>query len=115
VASLPRAGQNANASGNLRASDWWLENGAYMRLRNITIGYSLPGNTISRIAGANTFSSIRIYVAAQNLFTITKYSGYDPELSTQSGAQTQYIFTRGIDEGALPQPRTFMAGIQLGF
>ena len=115
VASLPRAGQNANASGNLRASDWWLENGAYMRLRNITIGYSLPGNTVNRIAGANTFSSIRIYVAAQNLFTITKYTGYDPELSTQSGGQTQYIFTRGIDEGALPQPRTFMAGIQLGF
>lgn len=115
VASLPRAGQNANASGNLRPSDWWLESGAYIRLRNITIGYALPHNIINRIAGANTFTGIRIYIAAQNLFTITKYSGYDPELSTQSGVQNPYIFTRGIDEGTLPQPRTFMAGIQLGF
>ena len=113
IAKLPRAGQNVSASGNMRASDWSLESGAYTRLRNITIGYSLPQNTVGRIAGTNTFTSIRIYVAAQNLFTITKYTGYDPELSTQSG--TSYIFTRGIDDGALPQPRTFMAGIQLGF
>ena len=115
VAKLPRAGQNLTASGNVRPSDWSLEDGAYMRLRNITLGYSVPQNVISRMTGTNIFTSIRIYVAAQNLFTITKYSGYDPELSTQGGASSQYIFARGIDDGALPQPRTLMAGIQLGF
>ena len=115
VAKLPRAGQNLTASGNVRSSDWSLEDGAYMRLRNITLGYSLPQNIISRMKGTNIFTGIRIYAAAQNLFTITKYGGYDPELSTQSGAASQYIFARGIDDGSLPQPRTIMAGIQLGF
>ncbi|OQP58958.1 SusC/RagA family TonB-linked outer membrane protein [Niastella vici] len=115
VAKLPRAGQNLTASGNVRPSDWSLEDGAYMRLRNITLGYSVPQKVISRMTGTNIFSSIRIYAAAQNLFTITKYSGYDPELSNQGGASSQYIFARGIDDGSLPQPRTLMAGIQLGF
>lgn len=112
VAALPRAGQDANASGNLRASDWWLENGAYLRLRNLTIGYTIPQQVINGM-GTHIFTRIRIYVAAQNLLTITKYSGYDPEISTQSGGS--YIFTRGIDDGQLPQPRSFMAGLQLGF
>jgi len=113
VAKLPRAGQNVNASGNMRSSDWSLESGAYTRLRNITLGYSLSKNALGRIAGTNTFTGIRIYVAAQNLVTLTGYSGSDPELSSQNGGS--FIFARGIDDGALPQPRTFMAGIQLGF
>jgi hypothetical protein len=119
MAALPRAGQNANASGNLRASDWWTEDGSYLRLRNITVGYSLPKDWVARIAGGHAFTRIRLYVAAQNLFTITKYTGYDPELSTQSGldpnSHPPYVFTRGIDQGSLPQPRTLMAGVQLGF
>jgi TonB-linked SusC/RagA family outer membrane protein len=119
VAALPRAGQNATASGNLRPSDWWTEDGSYLRLRNITLGYSIPKEWISRMGAGNVFTRIRIYLAAQNLFTITKYTGYDPELSTQSGLNTTqhppYVFTRGIDDGSLPQPRTLLAGIQLGF
>jgi len=110
VAKLPRAGQSANGSGNLRPSDWNMEDGSYLRLRNITIGYSFPKNIVGRITSTNIFTGIRVYVAAQNLFTIAKYTGYDPELSGNT-----YIFSRGIDGGALPQPRTIMAGIQLGF
>ena len=112
VAALPRAGQSANASGNYRASDWWLESGNYLRLRNVTIGYTFPSNIINRI-GAHVFTRIRFYIAAQNLLTFTKYSGYDPEVSTQSGGY--YLFNRGIDDGQAPQPRTFLAGVQLGF
>lgn len=115
VAKLPRAGQSTSASGNLRASDWSMEDGSYTRLRNITIGYSVPQKVVNSMTGSNIFTNIRIYAAAQNLFTITKYSGYDPEVSNQEGASSQYIFARGIDDGALPQPRTIMAGIQLGF
>jgi TonB-linked SusC/RagA family outer membrane protein len=111
VAALPRAGQNSTASGNLRPSDWWLEDGAYFRLRNLTVGYTIPHDALT---STHVFSSIRFYVAAQNLFTITKYSGYDPEISTQS-SNGDYIFTRGFDDGQLPQPRTFLAGVQLGF
>jgi len=110
VAKLPRAGQSANGSGNLRPSDWNMEDGSYLRLRNITIGYSFPKNIVGRITSTNIFTGIRVYVAAQNLFTLAKYTGYDPELSGNT-----YIFSRGIDGGALPQPRTIMAGIQLGF
>jgi TonB-linked SusC/RagA family outer membrane protein len=114
VAAEPRAGQDATASGNLAASDWWLESGAYLRLRNITVGYSIPPKLLSSInGGQHVFSRIRFYIAAQNLLTITGYSGYDPEISTQMGGS--YIFTRGIDDGQLPQPRTFLAGLQLGF
>jgi len=112
VAALPRAGQDVTSSGNLRASDWWLENGNYLRLRNITIGYTLPQSAINSL-GTHVFNKIRIYIAAQNLFTLTKYSGYDPEISTQSGGN--YIFTRGIDDGQLPQPRTLLGGVQFIF
>jgi TonB-dependent starch-binding outer membrane protein SusC len=114
VAAEPRAGQDATASGNLAASDWWLESGAYLRLRNLTVGYSLPTKVLNNInGGEHVFTRIRFYIAAQNLLTITGYSGYDPEISTQMGGS--YIFTRGIDDGQLPQPRTFLAGLQLGF
>jgi len=114
VATLPRAGQSATGDGNLRPSDWWLENGSYMRLRNITLGYTLPQSVISGIGGGKVVNRIRVFVAAQNLLTITKYTGYDPEVSTQNGGS--YIFSRGIDDRQqLPQPRTLLAGLQLGF
>lgn len=108
VAALPRAGQNATGNGNLRPSDWWLEDGSYLRLRNITIGYSIPSQTLSNIT-KGTLRSLRIYAAAQNLITLTNYTGYDPEVAGD------YMFARGIDQGQVPQPRTFLAGIQLGF
>ena len=78
VAALPRAGQN---TANLRPSDWYMEDGSYMRCRNITLGYTLAEQTLKSFS-RNVISSLRIYVAAQNLFTITDYSGYDPEIST---------------------------------
>jgi TonB-dependent starch-binding outer membrane protein SusC len=112
VASLPRAGQNANASGNLRASDWWLEDGSYLRLRNITLGYTFSESMLNKMGG-KVFSKVRFYVAAQNLLTITKYSGYDPEVSVISGGN--FLFSRGIDAGQVPQSRVFMGGIELGF
>ncbi|WP_295117161.1 TonB-dependent receptor [uncultured Chitinophaga sp.] len=108
VASVPRAGQNATGSANLRASDWWIEDGSYMRLRNLTIGYKLPKPITN-----NILRNARIYVAAQNLFTITNYSGFDPEIGAMPGGD--FLFSRGIDLGALPQPRTFLAGIEIGF
>lgn len=86
-----------------------------LRARNVTLGYTFSDNTLNSIIG-NTIKNLRIYVAAQNLFTITDYKGYDPEISTQSsGGGEAFIFRRGIDNGQLPQPRTFMAGLQIGF
>lgn len=109
VAALPRLGQSATGSGNLRPSDWWLENGAYLRARNITVGYTAPAGMLGKIS-KGTVKNFRVYVAAQNLFTITKYSGYDPEV-----VGSDLLFNRGIDLGQIPQPRTFLAGVQVGF
>lgn len=108
VAALPRIGQNVTGNGNLRPSDWWLENGSYLRLRNITVGYNVHASTLTSTT-KGTLKSLRVYIAAQNLITITRYSGYDPEVAGD------YLFARGIDQGQVPQPRTFLAGVQLGF
>lgn len=108
VVALPRLGQNATGNGNLRPSDWWLEDGSYLRLRNITLGYAVPQQLLNTVT-KGTVKSLRIYAAAQNLITLTNYTGYDPEVAGD------YLFARGIDLGQVPQPRTFLAGIQLGF
>lgn len=111
ISANPRPGQNGNL--NLVPSSWFVENGDYLRLRNFTIGYTVPlksNNLLNK-----TFSNIRVYVAAQNLFTFTKYKGYDPEVGNPDGNPTD-ILNRGIDAGvALPQPRTFLFGVQIGF
>jgi TonB-linked SusC/RagA family outer membrane protein len=112
VAALPRAGQSAK---NLDPSDFYMENGSYTRLRNITLGYTFSQQSLKSFSH-NVISSLRIYVAAQNLFTITDYKGYDPEVGTQdNGGGNAFIFRRGIDTGQLPQPRTFLAGVQFQF
>lgn len=112
VASLPRAGQNAS---NLRPSDFYIEDGSYLRIRNLTLGYTFSQSALADLTGS-VVRGLRFYVAAQNLLTLTDYSGYDPEVSTQSGADGDaFIFRRGIDTGQLPQPRTFLAGVQLQF
>jgi hypothetical protein len=110
VTDIARAGQNYGTAANNRNSSWFVENGAYARIRNVTLGYTVPGAKIKPLTG-NVLSSVRLYVTAQNLFTFTNYSGYDPEV-TGSGS---FIFGRGIDTGQVPQPRTFMFGVQLGF
>lgn len=105
-AIYPRVGQNATNDGNLRQSSRYIEDGDYLRVRNVTLGYSIP------TAGFNGFAkSLRVYVTAQNLLTITDYDGYDPEVSSNGS----FLFGRGVDTGQFPQPRTFLFGIQAGF
>jgi TonB-dependent starch-binding outer membrane protein SusC len=116
VKKYPRAGQNANGDENLRPSDFFVEDGNYMRVRNLTIGYNIPKKLLTSIGNGKVISSLRVYVSAENLLTITNYSGYDPEVSTQGGGGgTGYITRRGIDQGQLPQSRILMGGIQVGF
>jgi TonB-linked SusC/RagA family outer membrane protein len=83
-------------------SDFYLEDGGYFRLKTLQIGYSLPANLIKK-AG---LQKLRFYVMGQNLFTITKYTGYDPEIGGG-------VFS--IDRGIYPQARSFIAGVNLGF
>lgn len=85
-------------------SDEFMENGSYLKIRTVNLGY-----TFHRIKG---FSSARLYVQAQNLLDITKYIGFDPEVSSTGGGSDQ---TAGIDYAAYPQARTFTFGVNLNF
>ncbi|MEO6844675.1 MAG: TonB-dependent receptor [Ginsengibacter sp.] len=109
ITDIARVGQNPGTSANLRPSSWYVENGAYARIRNVTFGYTIPQSSLKHLS-ANVISNIRLYLTAQNLFTFTKYSGYDPEIGSGD-----FIFSRGIDMGGIPQARTFMVGVQVGF
>jgi TonB-linked SusC/RagA family outer membrane protein len=93
-------------NGNDRASDRWVQSGSYVKLQNVQIGYSFPAKTLG---ATHIFHSARIYLSGQNLFTITKYKGYDPDIASDG------LFSRGFDYGSFPNPRTIMAGIQVGF
>ncbi|MCH5248019.1 MAG: TonB-dependent receptor [Muribaculaceae bacterium] len=86
---------------NWQSSDIYLHDGAYCRLKNITLSYNLPSMWIRRI-GLDNF---RLYLSAENLFTITKYRGFDPEIGSGTGI--------GIDYGVYPQARVFTVGFNI--
>ena len=100
---FPRATTAAN-SNNL-FSDFYVEDGSFLRIQNIQLGYSLPQNLIEAIG----IDKLRFYFSINNLYTFTEYSGYDP--SASSGAP----IGGGIDQGFYPVPRTYLAGVNLKF
>lgn len=89
--------------GRLPVTDHMVEDGSYLRCKNITLGYTLP-----KIKGVQR---IRVYASGNNLFTITNYSGYDPEVNTYAGSNTVI----GVDNLVYPQAKSFLGGIQLTF
>lgn len=100
--SFPRL-TTSDLNGNFtRMSDFYLEDGAYTRLKLVQIGYTIPTSWTDKISA----SKLRIYATAENLFTFTKYTGYDPEIGGG-------VF--GIDKGYYPQARSFIVGAQLQF
>jgi len=114
VTDMPRA-MNGDPARNTRVSTRYVENGSYMRLKTLTLGYTLSQSALGRIANGG-ISYFRVYLTAQNLLTITEYSGFDPEISAMyPGDYDNYNLRRGIDNGQYPQPRSFMIGFQLGF
>ncbi|HEY5747753.1 MAG TPA: TonB-dependent receptor [Chryseolinea sp.] len=110
---VPRA-VNGDPNQNSRTSDRFVEDGSYLRLKNINLGYSIPSTSIQDLT-KNTIKKLRIYVSSQNLFTITNYSGYDPEIGNRYQNTSGNTLINGIDYGQFPSPRTFMAGLQIGF
>jgi TonB-linked SusC/RagA family outer membrane protein len=103
-ATLPAAlGASQNwATANQR----YVEDGSYARLKNVTLGYTLPGDTF-----ASYFSNIRFYVSGQNLVTLTNYSGLDPEIARVDGNAS----SAGIDIGRYPQPKSVIFGVEVTF
>ena len=90
---------------NLEMSDWYVENGSYIRLKALQLGYTIPRSFTSKF----TINNLRVFVTAQNLFTITGYSGLDPEIGE---FRTEPMYT-GIDMGFYPQSKIFSFGISL--
>jgi hypothetical protein len=107
VASIPRA-ISPDANQNTRVSDRWVHDGSYIRLKTISLGYSLPSGILKKISN-NSLSNLRFYLTAQNLFTITSYPGFDPEINSGSN------LAQGIDTGQYPQSRLYMFGAQINF
>ena len=89
---------------NWQMSDLYVQDGSYLRLKNIQLGYTLPVKWTKAVL----VQSLRLYVAAENLLTLTNYRGYDPEIS--SGGTSL-----GVDYGVYPQPRTILCGLNLKF
>ena len=79
----------------------WLQNGAYLRLSTISIGYTLPQNLTKSI-----FSSVRVYGTCQNVYTFTSYKGYNPDYAGS-------VWNPGYNAGSYPTPRTIMFGVNL--
>ncbi|SMO44573.1 SusC/RagA family TonB-linked outer membrane protein [Gracilimonas mengyeensis] len=99
---------SANYAGNLRPSRF-VEDGSYMRLKNATIGYTLPVELLSKLGVG--ISRARIYLTGQNLLTFTNYTGLDPEVT----ATASTALTRGIEFYTMPQARSIIGGIDLSF
>ncbi len=107
--NIPRNTQT-DPGFNRRFSDFYLESGAYFRLRNAQIGYTFPKNIIEKVG----MNRLRLYLSSQNLFTITGYTGYYPEVGRNTRSATR-LFSAGVDESSYPTARNFQIGIQVGF
>ncbi len=103
---IPRATIN-DPNDNDRISDRYIEDGSYIRLKNISLGYTFPKSITQKISIEN----LRLYANIQNLFTITKYDGYDPEI----GASTASVNVYGLDNGRYPSPTVYSFGLNIAF
>ncbi|MBR6346648.1 MAG: TonB-dependent receptor [Bacteroidales bacterium] len=99
---IPKAGE----PWNVKPSTYWLEDGSYLKIKNITLSYDIRGKWLKKIG----ISKISPYVTLSNFITFTKYSGYDPEMSQYSSATNM-----GVDYGTYPNVRTVLAGINVDF
>ncbi|WP_051292826.1 SusC/RagA family TonB-linked outer membrane protein [Olivibacter sitiensis] len=100
---IPRA----NSQGGQRIlSSFHIEDGSYVRLKNVSLSYNLPRAFVDRIGGRN----VKVYISSQNLMTITNYKGYDPEVS-RFGTSS---ISQGMDYGGYPAAKTFLLGVNIG-
>lgn len=101
--TVPRA--SINAGNNYLFSDFYVEDASYLRIQNIQVGFTLPSDVLDKIK----IDKLRLYIAANNVFTFTKYQGYNPDISNANPLSS------GVDMGQYPQTRTFTTGINLSF
>ena len=104
----PRASIN-DPNDNDRISDRYVEDGSYLRIKNLTLGYTFPKKWMEKAR----IDNIRLYCNIQNLYTFTKYSGYDPEVGASTQDSTGLTF--GLDNGRYPSPTTYSFGLNITF
>ena len=104
VTYMPKA---TTTKDNLKPSTRFVEDGSYLRLKTLTISYNFAGKLLKKM----NISRLQPYLTAQNLFTLTKYKGFDPEVSQYGGSAT----TQGIDYGTYPQSKSYIIGFNVEF
>jgi len=122
--NIPRA-SIADPAGNKAPSSFFVEDGSYLRLKNLEIGYNFDDNIINKLKWVK---DIRLSLNAQNLFVITNYSGYDPDVASTNGGRANRntgvpgfrdevnpLLSRGLDARAYPNARTYSLGLQVTF
>lgn len=92
-----------DANSNIRVSDRYVEDGSFVKIKNLQLGYTFPASVTGK-----TFSRVRFYLQVRNAFVFTKYTGFDPEIPGG-------ILDTGVDRGAYPQPRTYSLGLDIKF
>ena len=105
-ATLPILNANDTQSGSV-SNTYYLEKGSYLRARTVQVGYNLPDALVKRIG----LSRARVYLQGQNLFTITKYTGPDPDISILGDSELQM----GVDQFRTPAPSVFIGGLGITF
>lgn len=109
--SQPRASWDASGNNALIYSSRFLEDGSYTRLKNLQVGYSIPKSFLENAH----ISSVRIYFSGTNLFTFSKYSGLDPEMTVSNNAQGQGDTALGMDWGTYPAAKSYNLGVNITF
>ncbi len=113
--NVPRA-ISSDPNQNARTSNRFIEDGSYLRLKNVMLSYNIPDRSLQSIT-KGAVKSFTLYVSAQNILTFTKYTGYDPEVGNRApgSGSGQSNLTNGIDYAVYPQPKAFQIGINANF
>ena len=101
---IPLVGSSATT---FASNSWSVEDGSFLRINNVTLGYTLPPNLVRKMH----VSRLRVYGTVNNVAIITHYTGYDPEVNTRTSTPV----TPGVDYSAYPRSRTYVGGINLTF
>ena len=109
IAKLPRL--NSGDATSQQISSYFIEDGSYMRIKNLQLTYSIPNHLTSRVG----ISNAQIYLQGQNLLTLTKYTGLDPDINLRTSGNDNQDIHMGIDEGAYPVAKSFLIGARLSF
>jgi len=106
---LPRL--NSGDASSQQVSSYFLEDGSYLRLRNIQLTYTIPNALVKKLG----LSGLQLYVQGQNILTLTKYTGLDPDINLRTSGNDNQDIHMGIDEGAYPVSKSYLFGVRVKF